>query len=141
MLRILFFGAVLALGATGCSTASKLAPVSGKITYKGAPCDGALVVFHPLESDRVNDPKPVATTAADGTYNLTSFAENDGAEPGEYGVTVVWNAPAKEAKMSISGEGSVGSDRLKGSYGNPASTKLKAKIDLGKLNEVNFDLN
>ncbi len=139
MIKYSILTAMVALGA-GCSSPPRIAPVSGKITYKGVACDGALVVFHPLESERVNDPKPVANTAGDGTYKLTSFAENDGAEPGEYGVTVVWNAPVKDAKMSLSGEGSAGSDRLKGKYGDPAAPKLKAKVELGKVNEINFEL-
>jgi hypothetical protein len=132
----------LAMGLAGCSSqVADVVPVSGKITYKGAACDGALVVFHPSESGRLNDPKPVGITDADGNYNLTTFAQNDGAAPGQYGVTVVWNAPAKDARISLSGEGSPsGPDKLSGRYGNPASPKLKAKVESTSPNEINFDL-
>ena len=133
-------GTMLMLGIVGCGSTNQITPVSGKITYKGAPCDGALVVFHPLAGERLNDPKPVATTSPDGVYRLTLFAENDGAIPGEYGVTIVWNALEREPKMSLSGEGSAGSDRLKGKYGNPVSPKLKAKVESGKANQFDFDL-
>lgn len=108
---------------------------------KGAPCDGALVVFHPLASDRVNDPKPVATTDANGNFSLTTFALDDGAIEGDYGVTIVWNVPDKEAKFSLSGEGGGGgTDKLQGRYGNPSSPKLKATVKAQDGNTFNFDL-
>lgn len=127
---------------TGCGAGGpKMNPVSGKVTSKGAPVDGALVVFHPIARQKVNDAKPVATTAADGTFQLTTFALNDGAEVGEYGVTIVWNKPVKEATMSLSSEGDAsGPDRLQGRYGNPATPVLKAKVEAGGTNLFDFEV-
>ncbi len=118
--------------ATGCGS-SEPTPVSTKGVVKtksGRPCDNALVVFHPLDQGRVNDPKPVATTNAEGQFVLTTFAVNDGAIPGEYAVTVVWpGQDAKTSKMSMTGEGgAVGADQLKGKFGNPSKPLLKVTV-------------
>ena len=100
------------------------------MTKGGRPCDNALVVFHPLEQGRINDPKPVGKTDTQGGFVLTTFAENDGAIPGEYAITVVWpGQDAKSSKMSITGEGgAAGADQLKGKFGNPSKPLLKATI-------------
>jgi hypothetical protein len=106
------------------------------VTFKGQPCGGALVVFHPAEKGRENDPKPVATTKDDGTFTLSTFGENDGASAGEYGVTVVWNASAKSGKLSLGSEGDGGADKLGGRYGDPRSPKLKASVTAAGPNQV-----
>ncbi len=111
-------------------------------TKSGRPCDNALVVFHPLEQDRLNDPKPVARTDKDGYFVLTTFAENDGALPGEYAVTVVWpGQDPKASKMSMTGEGgAVGADQLKGKFGNPSKPLLKATIPNGGVQELSLEV-
>lgn len=128
----IFFILVCSLIAVGCSP-SEPAPVAVKGTVKtakGQPCDNALVVFHPTAKERLNDPKPVATTNAEGVFVLTTFAQDDGALPGDYAVTVVWPGKAGAAsKMSLSGEGeAVGADQLKGKYGDPSRPLLKATV-------------
>jgi len=131
--NILLFGTmVCSLLMFGCSSSGPV-PVSVKGTVKtkkGQPCDNALVVLHPTAKDRLNDPKPVATTDAEGKFVLTTFAVDDGALPGDYSVTVVW--PGKsgpESKFSLSGEGAAGgADQLKGKYGNPSQPLLKATV-------------
>jgi hypothetical protein len=91
---------------------------------------GALIVLHPLEKARVNDPKPVATADANGNFVLRTHTQDDGAEPGEYGVTVVWLGAAAGAKeFSLSSESGGGAtDRLSGRYGNPKEPKIKITI-------------
>lgn len=116
----------------GCSnnTARTVASRGVLKTSKGEACEGALVVFHPLEKGRVNDPKPVATVDASGSFVLRTHTQDDGAEPGEYGVTVVWLGPAVGAKeFSLSSESASGTtDRLGGKYGNPKDPKFKVTI-------------
>lgn len=130
--------------AVGCAPSEPI-PVSTKgivKTKSGRPCDNALVVFHPLEQDRLNDPKPVARTDKDGYFVLTTFAENDGALPGEYAVTVVWpGQDPKASKMSMTGEGgAVGADQLKGKFGNPSKPLLKATIPNGGVQELSLEV-
>lgn len=115
----------------GCSGSTiKTVPAKGTIkTAQGEACGNALVVFHPIEKSRLNDPKPVATTDTLGGFVLRTFTMDDGALPGEYGVTVVWPGEQGEKTFSLSGEGnSAGPDRLRGKYGNPKEPLLKVTI-------------
>lgn len=111
-------------------------------TKNGRPCNNALIVFHPLEQSRLNDPKPVAKTNSDGRFVLTTFAENDGALPGEYAVTVVWpGQETKSGKISMTGEGaSAGPDQLKGKFGNPSKPLLKATIPKVGVPELSLEV-
>ncbi len=120
----------------GCGKSTPVtAPLSGEIkTAQGVACDGALIVFHPKEKARENDAKPLAIADASGKFVVRTHAEADGAEPGEYAITVVWPAKAGNAgskQMSLSDEGSqVGSgpDRLNNAYGDPKTTKLQLEV-------------
>ena len=130
--------------AVGC-TPSATGPVTTKGTVKtksGRPCDNALVVFHPLEKNRLNDPKPVGKTDNNGSFMLTTLAENDGALPGDYAITVVWpGQDVKSSKMSLTGEGGApGTDQLKGKFGNPSKPLLKATIPSKGGTELAFEV-
>lgn len=123
--------------AQGCgSSGPAMQKVSGKVTtQQGNPCDNALIVFHPQEPDRLNDPKPFAKTDAQGEFQLTTHAEGDGALAGKYGITIVWQGAVKEAKFSLSGEGQgSGTDKLNGKYANPAKPLLIEEVKSGTEN-------
>lgn len=119
---------------TGCGKSKPVtAALSGEIkTSSGAPCDGALIVLHPQEPTRVNAAKPLAIASADGKFIVRTHSENDGAEPGDYAITVVWPGKADGSKtMSLGDEGSQvggGPDRLKNLYGDPKTTTLKVTV-------------
>lgn len=120
-----------AAGGCGRGDGPTPVPVAGRVeTGAGQPCGGALVVFHPRDSARLNDAKPVAIAADDGSFQATTTRQHDGAVPGEYGVTVVWPDPSKrKQQMSLSSEGgSSGPDRLKGRYGNPGRPRITVTI-------------
>lgn len=128
---------------TGCgSSGPQLLPVSGKVSTKdGKPCDNALVVFHPQESERVNDPKPFAKTDEQGNFKLTTNVEGDGALAGKYGVTIVWQSAAKESKFSLSGEGQGSTtDRLNGKYANPSQPQITIEVKAGTNNQVELSV-
>lgn len=143
--RLCFVAGVAALmvGVTGCgNSAPPMAVVNGQVvTADGDPCGNALVVFHPRGEGKVNGPKPVATADDQGRFVLTTHVKDDGAEPGEYGVTIVWNQPEKESKFSLSGEGGGGGpDKLSGRYGDPSNPKLTAVVEPGKENSFRFEV-
>ncbi len=126
---------------TGCGgdRTPKTYIASGTVKSRGQSCGGALVVFHPTDKGRENDPKPVATVKDDGTFTLSTFGEGDGAPAGEYVVTIVWNRKPKEGKISLSSEGGGGgTDRLGGRYGDPRSPKLKATVNAAGPNSFEF---
>jgi len=108
--------------ATGCGDGRvKCYPVSGSVTVKGKPAEGAELVFHPDAGDTAA-PRPTAVVGPDGTFKLTTYAVGDGAPAGGYKVTVRWLPPRK-------GPGAPdGPDRLNGKYATPATTKLTATV-------------
>lgn len=71
---------VLCAGCGGSGTAQ----VTGKVTLDGSPLEGATVAFAPVGEGQAASGK----TDASGTYNLTTFVNNDGALPGSYKVTI-----------------------------------------------------
>jgi hypothetical protein len=125
----------LFLLAAGCSQPVKTVPARGVIkTNQGQPCEKALIVFHPTEKERINDPKPLAIADSTGAFVVRTFGADDGAIPGEYGVTVVWHSEPSGEKPKISlfgdeeGGRPAGPDRLNGKYGNPKQPLIKLTI-------------
>ena len=73
------------------------------------------------------DPRPRANVAADGTFTLSTYGENDGAPAGDYIVAISWeNTDTNE-------------DRLRGRYSGPTS-RLRAKVAEGNNELPPFDL-
>lgn len=136
-------GLLMLVVSVGCSPAG-VQPVatSGVVkTRAGEPCSGALVVFHPMEKERLQDAKPVATTDASGHFVLTTFALNDGALPGEYGVTVVWPGEnSGSGEFSLSSESKSVLDRLGGRYGDPRTPALRVTIPSTGSNPIELQV-
>lgn len=71
----------------GCSKGGvpATAPVTGAVTYRGAPVEGASVMFIPIQAG----PKPATgVTDAQGKFKLSTFGQADGAIPGQYKVAI-----------------------------------------------------
>lgn len=59
-------------------------PVTGSVTYKGKPLEGAIISFTPK-----SDGRPASTTTdSEGKYSLSTDVNGDGAVAGEYAVTI-----------------------------------------------------
>ena len=145
------FAVVAVLAATtvfaGCGDSSKPAvvQVKGKVTYKKTTMAvGALVVFHPVDDalEKRIGGKPFGKVNEDGTFQLTSYNEADGAPEGDYGVTIQWEAKAKEGKISLSGEGAPAGRSMinEAKYGNPQRPFTKVSVKKGEVNEFVFDV-
>lgn len=131
----------LLVGLSGCGGGTpKTTPAKGIVTRAGNPCSGAMVVFHPLVKERANDPKPVGTVDEKGVFVLTTYQKDDGAVPGEYGVTIVWNTKSPAGGLSLSGEGQTGTDQLGNRYGDPRNPRFKVTVENGKPNEFKFEV-
>jgi hypothetical protein len=78
----------LIMHCVGCSNTAadrpKLSPVSGSVTYKGKPVEGAVVSFSAKGAPRV----ATGRTNTEGKFQLTTFNTNDGAPLGEHVVTI-----------------------------------------------------
>lgn len=126
--------ALVAALIAGCGGGAKGNTVRGKVTYKGAPVEGASVIFHPKGQAGPGVVRPAAVTAADGTFTLKTAGE-EGAPPGEYDVTIMWEKPPPG--------GWVGEDRqdaLGGKYSRPGKSGLTATVNPGDTEVPPFDL-
>jgi len=136
----------------GCSRNSgNFATVSGVITYKGTPVEGAKVTFH---STAQVDGKPgtVATVMTDssGKYVIASAGKDPGIPPGMYKVTVTklkggGNVPldpavADPGQLEAAGAGGGALHELPPEYANVGITKLSVTLETGKNENKNFDL-
>ncbi len=137
---------ILAIVACGCAGNARPAPVAagGKVFYKDVPAAGALVVFHPVdfEQEKRIGGKPFAIVREDGSFVLTTYQQDDGAPPGEYGVTVEWQGPKdknqKSGKLVLSGEGGPGASSrsiINPKYGNPQQPAIKVTVREGQANQ------
>ena len=93
-------GLVLLVGCNSASVSGTV-PVGGKVTYKGAPVEGAIITFVPEGKGRT----ATATTDAGGVFSLTTV-DASGAMPGKYKVTVdkvVYGAGGSSSMEAASG--------------------------------------
>ncbi len=145
------FAVVAALAATtlfaGCGDTSKPAVMQakGKVTFKKTTLAvGALVVFHPVDTglEKLIGGKPFGKVKEDGTFQLTSYSEGDGAPEGEYGVTIQWEGKPKEGKLSLGGEGAPAGRSMinEAKYGNPQKPFTKVTVKKGEANDFAFDV-
>lgn len=140
-------------------------PVSGTITFKGKPVEGAIVAFTPNTTGQAAS----GTTDASGVYKLTTRSSGDGALVGKYSVTVAKydqklepKAPAKTANgdsgqladpYDITNEYPTGYNEMQASeiaaslsknllpprYANPKTSKLEAEVEESE-NKFDFKL-
>jgi hypothetical protein len=125
----IFVGVMVCVGA--CSTASgppKKAcyPVKGQLFVKSQPAVGASVIFHPRDSgpEEWTSGYPRARVAADGSFELETYGDKDGAPAGDYLVLVTWPQGAASEET----EDTQMIDRLGGRYGDFATSKLQATV-------------
>ncbi|WP_422924401.1 hypothetical protein [Singulisphaera sp. PoT] len=89
-LRVVAILALVTLG--GCGGRDNLPPmgqVSGKVTYKGKPLATGMVVFSPLMgSEGQTGQLATGMLGKDGSYELSTFDDGDGAVLGEHLITV-----------------------------------------------------
>jgi len=128
------------LACLACSGGLK--PARGKVTYKGQPIKGAVVVFVPRDA-RSNPHRPSGVTGEDGSYSLTT-GTREGAPAGEYVVTVTWTEvkdKPRKGKVSMADEEAEIRDRLKGRYADPATSTLRATVKGGSNTIPTLELN
>src|ERR1700686_1623157 len=125
MRKIIFcVSAVLALSCASCGNKGNLYPVSGKVTYKGAPAAGATVFFYRQGVDPMNEHMVMGIVQADGAFELVCGSLGKGAPPGEYDVVIEWKQVSGQSK----GRPQHGPDKLKGRYADPKRPRLHAVV-------------
>lgn len=133
---------ILAVLTVGCSSQSETPqkvcyPVRGQMFVGVQPAAGAMVIFHPLEGapEEWTGGYPRAQVQADGSFEVETYADKDGAPAGKYKVLVTWtqgtNSDSEDTQMI---------DRLKGRYSDPTRSNLEAKVDAGPTELAPFKL-
>ena len=123
-LRALAAG-LLVIISGACSSSTKevtkpVFPVRGQVFVKNKPAVAAFVLFVPVnEPAEPKDPRPRAEVAADGSFQLSTYGDNDGAPAGDYIVTIRW--PGNEDLNEPS-------DKLNGRYSDAATSRLRATV-------------
>lgn len=123
--RALALCATLGL-AVGCSSDDgrpETYPVAGQVQVGGEPAAGAFVVFHPAGTVTEEFNKPTAQVKSDGSFELTTFDEADGAPAGEYAVTVEWRKLVDQG-----GDVQAGPNVVPDTYARADSTPLKVTV-------------
>lgn len=105
--RRLMLGVSLAVSlVVGCSGPSlpTTAPAGGVVTYRGAPVEGATVVFGRGDRDLARGEVAIGRTDAQGRFALSTHvsgkAAAKGAVPGDYRVTLSKHVPPPGMSMS-----------------------------------------
>jgi hypothetical protein len=150
--RLLITGTVatvLVVSAPGCGDDSGIGtryPVSGTVTYKSQPVEKGRITFTPAKSEG----RVAAGDIQDGSYSLTTVANNDGALPGSYKVSFV----SKDVDLSqVTANQKGGSPRPKDvikanktaknlipvKFGNAETSGKTAEVKEA-TNTINFDL-
>ncbi len=76
---------ICVLAGCGGETLPTTARARGVVTYKGAPVEGARVMFHPVDGGARTS---YGTTDASGKFELSTFGTGDGALIGRHKVTI-----------------------------------------------------
>ena len=127
----------------GCNSASVsgTVPVSGKVTYKGALVEGAIITFVPEGNGRT----ATATTAAGGVFSLTTV-DASGAMPGKYKVTVdkVIYGTGGSSSMEAASSGNAAEGQAKRAlpkkYAEAAATPLEMEVPSGGKKDIDLAL-
>jgi hypothetical protein len=118
-----------------------LYPVRGELYVASQPAAGAMLILHPAssgaESGEWPSGYPRAFVKEDGSFAVSTLADEDGAPPGEYVALVQWLPTSAGDAESDAG---AAKDRLKGRYMNPKTSPLRVKVEERPNDIPRFDL-
>lgn len=146
MSKVRYLPLLLLVAVLGCGSGNpKTIKTTGVVTYNGKPVEGAMVSFGSTEGKR----SAGGQTDANGRFTLTTFAQDDGAVPGQYtvavskseitgGMTEDEEHAAVQAQKPVSQPKSV--DKLPAKYKSGNTSGLKAAVTEGGENHFEFDL-
>ncbi len=142
----------------GCGGSGNFATVTGVVSLKGNPVDGAKVEFHGTTQEAGRSDIFATQTDSSGKYLISGVGEKPGIPPGMYKVVITkyegkspttgpepgMDAGQLGAQMSDMGSSAAVQNSIKnllpGDYASLATTKLSTVVETGKNVDVNFDL-
>lgn len=122
---------------SGCGKAKmSVIPVKGELHLKSrdgklTPMSGARLVLNPTENEGKFPAFPTAKVNEDGTFELGTYEQNDGAPPGDYVVTLEWRK-TKKPKYDYLVKETQGEDILRGAYSNRQTSPLRVTVKTGE---------
>lgn len=132
---------VVVIAVAGCSGSDRptTVPVRGKVTYKGQPVTQGTVTFQPVKAAEGYPQRPATGTInSDGTYELATFENGDGAIPGEYQVAVI----SKTGEATVEEPNALEKWLVPQKYGDAGQSGLTASVssDASGPLAIDFDL-
>ncbi len=132
----LLLAALTGLGAAGCARGpAAIAPVTGKVAYRGTALQGGIIVFAPDTARGESGKVVCAAIGPDGSYVLQT-GDAQGAPAGWYRVTVASLAPAPQAAGQLPAAVSV----LPEKYRDPDLSMLACEVKASRANQLDFNL-
>jgi hypothetical protein len=133
---ILCLTAALALACASCGNKNNIYPVSGKVTYHGAPAAGAAVFFRRQGGDPMREHLIMGIVQEDGSFELVCGSLGKGAPPGKYDVLIEWKRVTGQGQ----GRPRHGPDKLKGRYADPKRPLVHATVAARATNLPPFEV-
>jgi hypothetical protein len=111
-------------------------PVSGQVTVDGKPVKDLFVFLIPkgAKAPKGEFPASRAQCREDGSFEITTYLEGDGAPKGDYVVTFEW------LKFRQTGSSWVGPDKLNGRYSDPLQSHFKVSVGDSSVTIGPFEL-
>lgn len=129
--RLAVFSLMLSGLLVGCGKAKEpwevAYPAQGVIKYEGKPLANAQITLVPENSEYPDTVRPRGYTKEDGTFQLSTYADGDGAPEGKYKVLAM-RFPVVGSKENPS----QGPNNLPRKYASPATTDLQVEIQAQK---------
>jgi hypothetical protein len=107
----------------GCQSRFKPTyPARGQVFYEGKPAAGAKVMLFSLDDPKDPILRPMAEVDDQGSFNLNSYVQGDGAPAGAYAVTVIWVPKGFHGDIQKA-------NKLPARYSEPDTSELKITIE------------
>jgi hypothetical protein len=120
-------GLAISVSLVGCGKAKQpwetAHPTTGVLKFEGRPLAGAHITLVPVDKSIPDTVRPRAFTESDGSFELSTYGENDGAPEGKYKV-IAMRYPVVGSKENPSN----GPNDLPPKYANPDTTDLVAEV-------------
>jgi hypothetical protein len=129
------------LALTGCAKSSlPTIPVEGTVTWNGTALADAQIAFQPVAAGGKGSARPAVGRIDDrGQYFVSTFANGDGAMPGEYTVVVVGRRDHKPVEVLTKADHDAMASPIPAIYSDASRSPLKASIPAGAKGPLRFD--
>jgi len=111
--------------------------VTGELTIRGKPAEGADLRFYEIRGRTPGMARPYATTDSDGRFTVSTYGMNDGAPVGEYQVSVSWKGPLRGASPD---QRDAMPELLPPRFADPTTSGIQVRIVRGENSLGTIDL-